>query len=447
MFKLNFISYGRTVRRSHMAGWCNGSTSRSERETAGSSPDPATNRACSPNLFFAKGGGEVNKMFKRFVALLAVLVSSFCFCLPCFASNNAATFEWVVTASKQMYGENGQLTDYLQLSPFVDGNFYAATFETRFLSYRGSYYVGPHTDSPTYHTSPQVWGCPVNYPDWWRADLPLGRNSYVQFDKLKFIPTGSSSLFSDLNSVSFLPQNKVYSFDITADQVVQKQKYPDPDVHLSGKFPFYLIYTYSQATNNDVNDSFVGGDLLCLTGMPVSYNASSPVIYTMSEDQCVLTLNQNNLHYSYYWIDSMANASLSQIEWLVMPDISDWSDEQKLQLNDKILKVSAEVSFWIDANKLPVGLEVGDSFPAPDQFDSLRDSLLDKYDVEKQIGDTDSYLDEAINGFHSVDSDLASGASGLLGGLFQNLDTFLFSVSLLCLGAVFLRIVLRKAVD
>lgn len=389
----------------------------------------------------------MNKMHKRFAALLAALVSSFCFCLPCFASNNAATFEWVVTATKQMYAENGQLTDYLQLSPFVDGNFYAATFETRFLSYRGSYYVGPHTDSPSYHTAPQVWGCPVNYPDWWRADLPLGRNSYVQFDKLTFISSGSSSLFSDLTSVSFLPQNKVYSFDITADQVVKKQKYPDPDVHLSGKFPFYLIYTYSQATNNDVNDSFVGADLLCLTGMPVSYGSSSPVTYSMSQDQCVLTLNQNNLHYSFYWIDSMANASLSQIEWLVMPDISTWSDAQKLQLNDKILKVSAEVSFWIDANKLPAGLKIGDSFPASDPFDSLRDSLLDEYEVEKQIGDTEVYLDEAINGFHSVDSDVASGASGLLGGLFQNLAPFLFSVSLLCLGAVFLRIVLRKAVD
>ncbi|AHH02853.1 protein B [Uncultured phage WW-nAnB strain 3] len=38
----NFISYGRAVRRSHMAGWCNGSTSRSERETVGSNPNPAT---------------------------------------------------------------------------------------------------------------------------------------------------------------------------------------------------------------------------------------------------------------------------------------------------------------------------------------------------------------------------------------------------------------------
>lgn len=386
-------------------------------------------------------------LFKRFAALLAALVSSFCFCLPCFASNNAASFEWVVSAEKQMYGENGRLTRYLQLSPFVDGNFYAATFETRFLSYRGSYLDGDSSSGSSYAIHPQVWGCPVNYPDWWRADLPLGRTSYVQFDKLTFIPSGSSSLFSDLTSVSFLPQNKVYSFDIIADQVVQKQKYPNPDVHLSGKFPFYLIYTYSQATNNDVKDNYVGGDLLCLTGKPVSYNALSPVIYSMSEDQCILTLNQNNLHYSYYWIDSMANASLSQIEWLVMPNICDWSDEQKLQLNDKILKVSAEVSFWIDANKLPAGLEVGDSFPAPDQFDSLRDSLLDEYDVESNMDETKNNLDSFINDFQSVDSSVGSTASSFLSSFFNSFGFLILPLFIMLLGAGILRIVLRKAVS
>lgn len=408
---------------------------------------PQPKRACTPLFDFAKGGGKVNKRLKRFAALLAALVSSFCFCLPCFASNNASTFEWVVTESKQMYGENGQLTDYLQLSPFVDGNFYAATFETRFLSYRGSYLDGDSSSGSSYALHPQVWGCPVNYPDWWRADLPLGRNSYVQFDKLTFIPSGSSSLFSDLTSVSFLPQNKAFSFDITADNVVQKKKYPNPDVHLLSRFPFYLIYTYSQATNNDVNDNHVGGNLLCLTGNPVSYGSTSPVIYLMSQDQCILSLNQNNLHYSYYWIDSMANVSLSQIEWLVMPDISSWSDDQMLQLNDKSLKVSAEVSFWIDANKLPAGLEVGDSFPASDQFDSLRDSLLDKYEVEKRIDETDSYLDEVVNGFPSVDSSVSDSSSSFLSSLYSSFSFILLPVLLLFLGAGALRIVLRKAVS
>lgn len=386
-------------------------------------------------------------LFKRFAALVAALVVCSALCVPCFASNNASTFQWVVTAKQDKYGENGQLTPYLQLSPFVDGKFYAATFETRFVSYRGSYYIGDHTDSSSYTTHPQVWGCPVNYPDWWRADLPLGRTAYVQFDKLTFIPTGSSSLFSDLTSVSFLPQNKSYSFDITIDNAVEKQKYPDPDVHLSSRLPFYLIYTYSQATNNDVKDSFVGGDLLTLTGMPVSYGASSPIIWSMSELQCVLTLDQNNLHYSYVWLDTMANASLSQIEWLVMPNMSGWTDAQMLQLNDKILKVSAEVSFWIDANKLPAGLKVGDSFPSSDPFDSLRDELLDKYDVEKQIKDTDKFLNQGINEFDSVDSAISDSAFSFLSPFFNSFQFVFLPVFIMLLGAGLLRIVLKKAVS
>lgn len=386
-------------------------------------------------------------LFKRFAALVAALVVCASLCVPCFASNNASTFQWVVTAKQDKYGENGQLTPYLQLSPFVGGKFYAATFETRFVSYRGSYYVGEHTDSSSYTTDPQVWGCPVNYPDWWRADLPLGRTAYVQFDKLTFIPTGSSSLFSDLTSVSFLPQNKSYAFDITIDNAVRKQKYPDPDVHLSSRLPFYLLYTYSQATNNDVNDSHVGGDLYTLTGKPVSYGASSPTVWSMQELQFVLTLDQNNLHYSYVWIDTMANASLSQIEWLVMPDISAWTDAQKLQLNDKVLKVSAEVSFWIDANKLPAGLDVGDSFPSSDPFDSLRDELLDKYDVEKQIKDTDRFLNDSINEFDSVDSAVSDSAWSFLSPFFNSFQFVFVPVFIMLLGAGLLRIVLKKAVS
>ena len=62
------------------------------------------------------------------------------------------------------------------------------------------------------------------------------------------------------------------------------------------------------------------------------------------------------------------------------------------------------------------------------------------------IKDTKDILN-SWNSSSSVDSDVASGASGLLGGLFQNLGTFLFYVSLLCFGAVVLRMFIRKAVD
>ena len=390
---------------------------------------------------------EQRCLFKRFAALVAALVVCASLCVPCFASNNASTFQWVVTAKQDKYGENGILTPYLQLSPYVDGKFYAATFETRFLSYRNSVFAGSNSEGSHYANYPQVWACPVNYPDWWRADLPLGRTAYVQYDKVNFISSGSSSSFSDLTSVSFLPQNKAYSFDVTAEYVVKGERYSGNNVHLSSYFPFYLIYTYSQATNNDVNSNMAGGDKLLLTGDAVSLGSSSPVVYSMSQNQFVLTLNQSNTHYSFYWIDSMANASLGQIEWLVIPNMSGWTDEQMLQLNEEVLKVSAEVSFWIDANKLPAGLEVGDSFPASDPFDSLRDELLDKYDVEKNIKDTDKYLNDSIYEFDSVDSAVSDSANSFLSPFFNSF-LFIFSpVFIMLLGAGLLRIVLKKAVS
>ncbi|AHH02854.1 protein C [Uncultured phage WW-nAnB strain 3] len=346
-----------------------------------------------------------------------------------------------------MYGESGTLTPYLHLSPYVNGEVYAATFETLFSSYLNTFYDGSR-DSP-YHDFVQVWACPVNYPDWWRADLPLGRTSYVELDSPEIIPSGTSSLFNSISSFHLVPQNKTYSFDISTSEVIRRRSgSSSADTFLSSASPFYVVRSFSPFSLDDLNNnSGSGGDYLTISGPSISLPSSSPSVSLLWNSQYVLHLNQNQQHYSWAHLDTVPNASLSSLQWLILPDMEDWSDAQYLSLDGKTLKFSVRLSFWIDANKLPAGLNVGDSFPASDEFDSLRDSLLDKYDVEKQIGDTEAYLDEAINGFHSVDSDVASSASGLLGGLFQNLRTFLFSVSLLCLGAVILRIVLRKAVD
>lgn len=86
--------------------------------------------------------------------------------------------------------------------------------------------------------------------------------------------------------------------------------------------------------------------------------------------------------------------------------------------------------------------------------DWISDSPEDLQDaITKQFGIDSGTLKDSQDKFNSwnssssVDSDVASGAAGLLGGLFQNLGTFLFSVSLLCFGAVVLRMLIRKAVD
>lgn len=82
-----------------------------------------------------------------------------------------------------------------------------------------------------------------------------------------------------------------------------------------------------------------------------------------------------------------------------------------------------------------------------DSPEDLQDAITNEFGIDSgTLKDSKDNLN-SWNNSSSVDSDLAAGASGLLGGLFQNLGTFLFSVSLLCFGAVVLRMFIRKAVD
>lgn len=82
-----------------------------------------------------------------------------------------------------------------------------------------------------------------------------------------------------------------------------------------------------------------------------------------------------------------------------------------------------------------------------DSPEDLQDVITNEFGVDSDTIKNSKDNLNSWNSASSVDSDVAIGASGLLGGLFQNLGTFLFSVSLLCFGAVFLRMLIRKAVD
>lgn len=82
-----------------------------------------------------------------------------------------------------------------------------------------------------------------------------------------------------------------------------------------------------------------------------------------------------------------------------------------------------------------------------DSPEDLQDAITNQFGIDSgTLQDSKDNLN-SWNSSSSVDSGVASGALGLLGALFQNLGTFLFSVSLLCFGAVVLRMFIRKAVD
>ena len=113
-----------------------------------------------------------------------------------------------------------------------------------------------------------------------------------------------------------------------------------------------------------------------------------------------------------------------------------------------ILTVSVAISFWVDANKLPSGLQVGDEFPAnTDAFDDMRDTLIEKFPEASENIETGKDKLNGWNDTETVDTDVASSAMSVLNGMFQNLGSFLFIVSLMVFGAVVLRMFIRKAVD
>ena len=101
-------------------------------------------------------------------------------------------------------------------------------------------------------------------------------------------------------------------------------------------------------------------------------------------------------------------------------------------------------SLLVPTSRLP-DVKIGDWLS--DSPEDLQDAITNQFGVDSGSLENSKDNLNSWNSASSVDSGVAAGASGLLVGLFQNLGTFLFSVSLLCFGAVVLRMLIRKAVD
>lgn len=101
-------------------------------------------------------------------------------------------------------------------------------------------------------------------------------------------------------------------------------------------------------------------------------------------------------------------------------------------------------SLLVPVSLLP-DVKIGDWLS--DSPEDLQKALTNEFGIDSGTLKNSKDNLNSWNSTSSVDSDVASGAVGLLNGVFQNLGTFLFSVSLLCFGAVVLRMLIRKAVD
>lgn len=389
--------------------------------------------------------------FKRFAALVAALVICLALCVPCFASNNASTKKWVVAEEATMPTESGSNGKYFKLSPYVNGEVYATPIITNWAKTFFQNVYGSHPNSSSGASA--LFACPVNYPDWWRSAIPLGGLSYVTIDNVSLIRCTDNGAIP--TKVAFYFYSSKYSFVLTQSTTVGVNPTYDLSSPLmaypvSGRHP--ITNTAGNITYEDVFADYIIRSLSSSKDSLHPLQQCSQIVFSpvQSRYDSIYGLGDSGMGLSR--VNTLYNLSSDDLVILALPywdGNTGYPSHSGTSFPDVgSISVTAVVSFWIDANKLPAGLKVGDEFPADtDAFDQLRDDLIDQFpEASENIQNGKDTL-TGWNDSETVDSDVASGAIGLLNGIFQNLGTFLFSVSLLCFGAVVLRMLIRKAVD
>lgn len=388
---------------------------------------------------------------KRFAALVAALVTSFALCIPCFASNNASTKKWVVAEEATMPTESGVDGKYFKLSPYVNGDVYAAPITTNWAKtfFQNVYGSSPDSSSGT----SALFACPVNYPDWWRSSLPLGGLSYVTIDDVSLVRCTNNG--STPTQIAFYFYSSQFSFVLTQSTTVGV----NPTYELTSPLMAYPVSGRHPVTNTAGNNTFSDVSADCIIRSLSSSKDSlhplqqcSQLVFSPVQSRYDLPTAVGSSGMGLSRVNTLYNLSSDDLVILALPY---WNSNNGFPSHSSsafpdvgTVTVNAVVSFWVDANKLPAGLKVGDEFPADtDAFDKLRDDLIKQFPEASDNIENGKDTIQGWNDTETVDTDVASTSISALNAMFQNLGGFLFIISLMVFGAVVLRMLIRKAVD
>lgn len=403
------------------------------------------------------------RILSRFCALLSSLLLCMCLTVPAFASNNATTQKWYVTAERQLVTESGQKGRYLEVTPYVGGEVYSTYILTAvssrplriFSSYETSGGVSASSTALAYPFYP------INYPDWWRSALPLGAQSYMS---VKLVGAWAGVRYpSLLPTTSYTPSGYV-ALDSIALHAFSRESCVD--------------MTVSTTYEDTLQSSSYNGTVSFSSSNHATFRAVVPEDYTTSKLDFLYS------PYSSLTVGNTTTTDLSSLGTLVPSPVTTtdyykttdsyegfaWAVDynQNLSSDDLVLAVSpggktalatnssgyscsyyialVNISFYIDANKLPAGLEVGDEFPADnDAFEALREDLIEQFPESEEHIANDKADWEGLRDAETIPEDAANSFFELLGGVFQ-IDMFA-TIALMVCGFTALLILTRKAMN
>lgn len=383
-------------------------------------------------------------LLKRFAALVAALVCVFSLSVPAFASDTEADMpsladfyshhgSWFVWRKFNILGE-----DYLELlcSPIaVSGSSYTLPYSISYSTnaFDVSYLAN---DSGKNHGYACAFPYPLRGASGLWSELPsfaVGNVISPETAVVRVYSTSAqpSGTYGFLTS-SFSRSDRILSFGNTAGSSSGSSSDTFDVFSFSSPFYSYPFASRLISSSNVTGYGLQGGD----SNFIVPPNSYADVIYIMlSSNRYLLGTNSFVPYPSGYTIPS------SDIGFVFVQKPSSSFVTSASEFNTT---GSFAFSLLVPASRLP-NVKLGDWFS--DSPEDLQDAITNEFGIDSgTLKDSKDNLN-SWNSASSVDSDIASGALSLLAGIFQNLGTFLFSVSLLCFGAVVLRMFIKKAVD
>lgn len=381
-------------------------------------------------------------LFKRFAALVAALCLSCSFMLP-FASASSVSSEADMPDLNTFSSHYGSwfvwrkvvvspYTYYELINSPIDraGSSFSLPFEASYPS--NPFDIAVTANSGTTYSYGCSYPCPLRGVTGFWSDLPSFRvgnfSSYGQS-----VIRAYSSRSSAADYYLFLsPAFSSSDFSLSA-----LSSYASVDVaSFSSLYPCYPFAYRYYTSSNHVGYSLQGGQQATITPDSGKLNVFDP--------SSVLSLSSTRIFrpFSTFTSPDLSRTFLSSSLGVVV--VKKPTDSYVTLASAFGTSAPYVFSLLVPAGVLP-DVKVGDWIS--DDPETLQDTLTNEFGVDSDTLTNSKDNLNSWNSTSSVDSGVASGASGLLGSLFQNLGTFLFSVSLLCFGAVVLRMFIRKAVD
>ena len=379
----------------------------------------------------------------RFGALVAALMLCASLCVPCFAAFSSVEASMPESAAFRDHPHswyvwrklnNGSSTYYeLICSPIAfSGDYLSPSLGTSFSNsfYDVSYIAGDNGRHYAYACATPIplkayssaWSVLPSFP------VTVGLMAYASF--IHFYPTSDT----DLTDLYYYIVPLLSSTDNSVDFSFSSGDATDTvtSVVLDSPFLSYPFASRSYTSSSSAGYLLVGGNKVFASSNLDNFNATWVDL-------------GNSYYLSHY--DSLApypsgyivpSSSLGVV-FVRKPSGSYITSASSYSASVKgVFTLSMRASLLGD-------VDVG-TWLSGDDLQNLQDQLVNDFDVDSGTLKNSKDNLNSWSSTSSIDTDVSSTASGLLGGVFQNLGTFLFSVSLLCFGAVVIRMLIKKAV-